>query len=96
MALISFGIDAFVETTSAGVLYWRLTAEMKGAEPQNAERVERKSGKIAGALLLVLAAYIVIDATRRLLGFGENAEGSGVGLILTGISLVVYAALSVA
>lgn len=30
VALISFGIDSFVETTSAGVLYWRLNAEFKG------------------------------------------------------------------
>lgn len=94
VALISFGIDSFVETTSAGVLYWRLNAEMKGAEPEHAERVEKRAGKIAGALLLALAVYIVIDATRRLLGYGENAEGSGVGLILTGVSLVVMPVLA--
>lgn len=89
VALVSFGIDSFVETTSAGVLYWRLSSELNGTEPENAERVERKAGKIAGGLLLALAVYIVIDATRRLLGYGENAEGSGVGLVLTGVSLVV-------
>jgi cation diffusion facilitator family transporter len=94
VALISFGIDSFVETTSAGVLFWRLKSELNGTEPENAERVERKAGKIAGALLFVLAAYIVIDATRRLLGFGESAEGSAVGLILTTVSLVVMPLLA--
>lgn len=44
--------------------------------------------------MFLLAAYIVIDATRRLLGFGESAEGSGIGLILTGISLVVMPVLA--
>lgn len=94
VALISFGIDSFVETTSAGVLFWRLKSELNGIEPESAERVERKAGKIAGALLFVLAAYIVIDATRRLLGFGESAERSGIGLILTGVSLVVMPLLA--
>lgn len=94
VALISFGIDSFVETTSAGVLCWRLNSELKGTEPANAERIEKKASKIAGTLLLVLAAYIVIDAVRRLLGFGEHAEGSGIGLVLTGVSLVVMPLLA--
>lgn len=94
VALISFGIDSFVETTSAGVLYWRLNSELKGTDPQNADRVEKKAGKIAGTLLLVLAAYIVIDAARRLLGYGGHAEGSGIGLVLTGVSLVVMPVLA--
>lgn len=94
VALISFGIDSLVETTSAGVLYWRLNSELKGTDPQNAERVEKQAGKIAGTLLLVLAAYIVIDAARRLLGYGGHAEGSGIGLVLTGVSLVVMPVLA--
>lgn len=94
VALTSFGIDSFIETTSAGTLYWRLDSELKGAEPENAERIERQAGKIAGALLLTLAAYILLDATRRLLGYAEHAEGSGVGLILTGISLVIMPILA--
>ncbi len=94
VALISFGIDSFVETTSAIVLFWRLRSELKGVEPENAEKIERRAGKIAGTLLLALAVYIVIDAARRLLGYGESAEGSGLGLILTGVSLVVMPVLA--
>lgn len=94
VALVSFGVDSFVETTSAGVLFWRLKGELQAKEREHAEEVERKAGKIAGSLLLVLAAYIVIDAVRRLLGYGENAEGSGIGLVLTGVSLVVMPVLA--
>lgn len=94
VALVSFGVDSFVETTSAGVLFWRLRGELQAKELKHAEEVERKAGKIAGSLLLVLAAYIVIDSVRRLLGYGENAEGSGIGLVLTGISLVVMPVLA--
>lgn len=94
VALVGFGIDSFVETTSAGVLYWRLNSELKGTDSANAERVEKKACKIAGTLLLVLAGYIAVDAARRLLGYGENAKASGIGLALTGISLVVMPVLA--
>lgn len=69
-------------------------SELTGSEPENAERVESQAGKIAGTLLLVLAAYIVIDATRRLFEFSESAEGSGVGLFISGVSLVVMPILA--
>lgn len=94
VALVGFGVDSFVETTSAAVLLWRLRGELHSKELEHAEQVERKAGRIAGSLLLVLAAYIVVDAVRRLVGYGENAEGSGIGLVLTGISLVVMPVLA--
>lgn len=94
VALVGFGVDSFVETTSAAVLFWRLRGELYSKELEHAEQVERKAGKIAGSLLIVLAAYIVVDAARRLMGYGEIAEGSGVGLILTGVSLLVMPVLA--
>lgn len=94
VALIGFGIDSFVETTSAAVVGWRLRAELTGnADESRAETLERRAGRIAGGLLLALAVYIVIDAGRRLLGFGEEARGSIVGIVLTAISLVVMPVL---
>jgi divalent metal cation (Fe/Co/Zn/Cd) transporter len=89
VALIGFGIDSFVETASAAVVGWRLREELRGRSGEEAERVERTASRVAGSLLLVLAAYLVIDAGRRLLGFGREAEESLVGIVLTAISLVV-------
>lgn len=89
VALIGFGIDSFVETTSAVVVGWRLGAEARGRSPEAAERIERTASKVAGALLLLLAAYIVLDAGRRLLGFGAEARESLIGIVLTAVSLVV-------
>jgi cation diffusion facilitator family transporter len=89
VALIGFGIDSFVETASAGVVAWRLGAEARGRSPEAAERIERTASRVAGALLLLLAAYIVIDAGRRLLGFGAEAQESLVGIVLTSASLLV-------
>jgi divalent metal cation (Fe/Co/Zn/Cd) transporter len=97
VALIGFGIDSFVETASAAVVGWRLRAELAGdPDDERVERLERSAGRIAGALLLGLAVYIVIDAGRRLLGFGAEARGSLVGIALTAVSSVVMPLLGVA
>lgn len=94
VALIGFGIDSFVETTSAAVVGWRLRAELTGsADEERAELLERRAARVAGGLLLALAAYIIIDAGRRLLGYGEEAQESIVGIVLTGISLVIMPGL---
>lgn len=90
VALIGFGIDSFVETASAAVVGWRLWAELAGdPDDERVERLERDAGRSAGALLLGLAVYIVIDAGRRLLGFGAEARESVVGIVLTAVSSVV-------
>ena len=90
VALIGFGIDSFVETASGAVVGWRLRSELGGhADEAAVERMERRAGRIAGALLLFLATYIVIDAGRRLLGYGEEAQESRAGIVLTALSLVV-------
>ena len=59
-----------------------------------AHRKKRKpwsggGSQVAGALLLLLSAYIVFDAGWRLLGYGSPAEESIVGIVLTAVSLVV-------
>lgn len=90
VALIGFGVDSFVETASGAVVGWRLRAELSGrVDEERAELLERRAGKIAGTLLLGVGAYIVIDAGRRLFGFGERARESPVGILLTAVSLVV-------
>jgi len=90
VALVGFGIDSFVETASGAVVGWRLHAELNSrADEERAEALERRAGRIAGALLLGLAAYITIDAGRRLLGYGAEARESVLGIVLTAISLVV-------
>lgn len=90
VALIGFGVDSFVETASGAVVGWRLRAELNAqADEDQIESLERRTSRMAGTLLLGLAAYIVLDAGRRLLGFGAEAEESFVGIALTAISLVV-------
>src|SRR4029453_4607661 len=87
VALVGFGVDSFVETASGAVVGWRLRAELVGRlDKEHAEALERRGGRLAGALLLGLAAYIIIDAGRRLLGYGVEARESVIGIVLTAIS----------
>jgi divalent metal cation (Fe/Co/Zn/Cd) transporter len=88
VALLSFGLDSFIELTSAVVVLWRLQAELRSGSPQQAASNEQAAARIAGTLLFGLAAYIVVDAGRRLAGYGEAAEQSLVGIALTAASLV--------
>ncbi len=94
VALLGFGIDSFVETASGAVVGWRLLDELRAQSPERAERVERRASRIAGGLLLALAAYIVIDAIRRFTRFGGEPAESIVGIVLTAISLVLMPLLA--
>jgi cation diffusion facilitator family transporter len=90
VALLGFGIDSFIETASGTVVGYRMYAEMSGAaDRERIERIEKTTSQIAGALLLALAAYILVDAGARLLGYGDRAEETLVGIVLTAVSLAV-------
>ncbi len=89
VALISFGFDSSIEVISALVVTWRLATEFRDGGIERAEKLERRAAPITGALLFALAAYIVVGAGRRLIGFGEEADTSVVGIVLTSVSLVL-------
>ncbi len=89
VALVGFGIDSFVETASAAVVGWRLESERRGRVTEAAEAIERRAARIAGSLLLALAAFILIEAGRRLAGFGSQAAPSRIGMALTAVSLLL-------
>ncbi len=61
ITLLAFGLDSVIELISAGILIWRLTVELRHGQ-EFSERAEQRASKIGGALLLVLAAYVVIGA----------------------------------
>lgn len=100
VALMGFGIDSFIETSSAALLAWHLRKQMLVESLAGAaflaqyEAAERRVARWAGLLLIVLAIYIAIDATNRLLGHGRHPEESLVGIVLTAISLVVMPLLA--
>lgn len=93
VALIGFGVDSFIETASAVVVGWRFSREMVSRSREQAERAEGLAARLAGALLLALAAYLLVESGRRLLGFGREPAPSMIGMVLTFISLIVMPVL---
>lgn len=87
VALIGFGIDSFLETASAGTVGWRLRAELRGGSPAATQMLDRRASRVAGGLLLLLAVYLVLDAGRQLLGLGQEAQVSPLGMVITAIAL---------
>jgi divalent metal cation (Fe/Co/Zn/Cd) transporter len=89
IALTGFGIDSWIETTSGVVVGWRLRRELQGLTLARAEELEHRASRVAGALLIALGIFIFVEAGRRLLGFGEPARESTIGIVLTAVSLAV-------
>jgi cation diffusion facilitator family transporter len=94
VALLGFGIDSFVESASAIIVGWRFSYEMSGQPQEKAEKAESWAAHITGILLLILAAYLLVDSGRRLLGFGPEPESSRVGIALTFVSLMIMPVLA--
>jgi divalent metal cation (Fe/Co/Zn/Cd) transporter len=64
-ALLAFGGDSAIELFSALVVLWRFQIR-DGQEDR-----ERTAARIAGALLFVLAAFVVAASLTAFLGYGE-------------------------
>ncbi len=90
-ALISFGVDSFVESASATVLIWRLSIEQRS--PERAAHVEQRALLIIGVTFLALAALVGIESIRSLVA-GEQPDVSWTGIVLTVVSLIVMPVLA--
>jgi divalent metal cation (Fe/Co/Zn/Cd) transporter len=65
VTLLAFGIDSLIELASVAVLIWRLDVELR-REQSFAAEAERTASRLAGALLLLLAIYVLCAAGWRL------------------------------
>jgi len=90
IALVGFGIDSVIETSSGVILLWRLQARR---DAEDAEAAERRALRLVGASLLVLAAYVAGDALLSILRRDAPQE-SLAGIALAGISLMVMPLLA--
>jgi divalent metal cation (Fe/Co/Zn/Cd) transporter len=85
LSLIAFGVDSLIELVSAGVLLWRLNVEMRKVV-EFPESVERRASRTSGALLFVLAVYVVVSAAYGLWR-REGQEFSMPGLVITVLAI---------
>jgi divalent metal cation (Fe/Co/Zn/Cd) transporter len=88
LTLAAFGADSVIELASALVLVWRLRVELVEGRTY-AEASERRASRIAGGLLLVLAAIIAAGATWRFLSrTGQNFSAPGLAVAAAAIPLM--------
>ena len=92
LTLTAFGLDSVIELVSASVLIWRLTEELRRGEEfsRHAERIASRGG---GALLFVLAAYIVLGAAWSLWTH-HGGEFSVPGLIVAAVAMPIMYVLA--
>lgn len=83
--LVAFGLDSIVELLSAGVLIWRLTVELRRGH-EFSEKAEERAGKLAGALLFVLATYVIIAAAWDFAN-RQRSDASLPGLIIAALAM---------
>lgn len=85
-ALVSFGLDSTVEVSAAVVALWYL----RGDDDERGHL----AGRLIGVSFWALAAWVSYDAVTDLVA-GNRPEASGVGIALTGVSVVVMPALAI-
>ncbi len=86
-ALIGFGLDSLIESTSGAALLWRLQAGPEG------ERREQRALRLVGVSFLLLAAYVAWDAGGALWR-RDVPDDSVVGVLLAVVSLIVMPVLA--
>jgi divalent metal cation (Fe/Co/Zn/Cd) transporter len=84
-ALVGFGLDSFIEVSSALVVVWQFRSRVPEAR-------ERLALRLIAVSFFALAAYVSVESLRSLFGTNE-AEPSLVGVLLAATSMVVMPAL---
>jgi divalent metal cation (Fe/Co/Zn/Cd) transporter len=91
VSLIGFGIDSGIEVAAAAVVLTRLTAEIRGGDPDPAK--ERRALRFIAVTFFALAVYVTVVGARDLIT-GEKPDTSIVGIALTGASIVIMPLLA--
>lgn len=92
IALVGFGLDSVIETSSGAVMLWRLHHSNE-RDTAARERAERIALRLVGVSFLALATYVGIDAAISL--YRRDApESSIVGIGIAALSLIVMPLLA--
>lgn len=91
VSLVGFGIDSGIESAASVLVGLRLAARLRHGEADEAK--ERRALKAVAITFFVLAAYVVFEGVRSLLG-NETPDHSTVGIILLGASVIVMPVLA--
>ncbi|QHN02658.1 hypothetical protein FTO74_04195 [Granulicella sp. WH15] len=90
VSLAGFGFDSLIEVVSGAALMWRMSHEM---DHNRRHRAEHISLRIAGVCLLVLAAYVSVEAVLNLMNH-RASETTWIGIAVTTAAVVFMPFLS--
>lgn len=90
IALVGFGIDSVIETSSGVILLWRLQG---GRNVEQDDAAERRALRLVGASLLALGFYVAGDAALSL-ARRDAPDASLAGIVLAAVSLLVMPLLA--
>ena len=90
IALVGFGLDSVIETASACILLWALSAKRN---PLQRERTERAAQRWVGVTFLLLAAYVTFESLRGL-WTRQHTERSLPGILIAIAAIIVMPMLA--
>jgi divalent metal cation (Fe/Co/Zn/Cd) transporter len=93
LSLLGFGFDAAIDSVASIALVWRFLVE--ASQPHRAQQVEKIAEAVVGVVLLVLAAYLAINAVGALADQG-HPQPTVLGTVLLIISVAALPFLAVA
>lgn len=86
-ALVAFGGDSAIELLSAVVVLWRFQVHIEY------EQAEKRTARIAGVLLFVLSAFVLVASILALLGYGEPKPSYlGIGILIAAVVVMPWLA----
>jgi divalent metal cation (Fe/Co/Zn/Cd) transporter len=86
LALDGFALNALLDSSASMVLVWRFTHEQRS--PAAAARVERRAQALIGVSMLMIGAYVGVQAVRALVN-GSHPGTSAFAVGLAAVSLLV-------
>jgi divalent metal cation (Fe/Co/Zn/Cd) transporter len=92
IALVGFGLDSVIETTSGSAMLWRLHHRHE-RNAASRERAERIALRIIGVSFLALAVYVAVDAVHSL-WTKEAPHESIPGIVIAILSLIAMPLLA--
>lgn len=92
IALVGFGLDSVIETSSGAAMLWRLRHRNE-RDAESRERAERIALKVIGVSFLALGVYVALDAAHTIWK-KEAPEHSIPGIVIATLSLIVMPLLA--
>jgi cation diffusion facilitator family transporter len=87
IALVGFGLDSFVESSSGTVMIWRFRKQDKLSEAEE-EKIEKRAAKFVAYSFFILAIYVLYESIKKLY-LKEIPESTIFGILIAIVSIII-------